>query len=117
LEACGNVHAVTEDVVAIDDDVANVDAGAEGDAAIPPERPPLSPPSPSVPRPRSAQHRPRSRTPKAAHPGGLDDASVVLSVRGSTISRRNAFNAAKVATLVAPHQAGIARYVGRDDCC
>src|SRR6187551_3466566 len=34
LEAGRNVHAVAEDVVAIDDDVTDVDTGAEGDAAI-----------------------------------------------------------------------------------
>ena len=34
LQPCGDIHPVAQDVVAVDDDVAHVDADTEGDAAI-----------------------------------------------------------------------------------
>ena len=62
LQAGRDVDAVAEQVVALDHDVAEVDADAEDDAAVGRRSRPAARSPPSAPRPRRRRRRPPSRT-------------------------------------------------------
>ena len=96
FEPRGDVDAVAEDVVVLDDDVAEVDADAEDEA-------PRRAACPVAPRHASlevdgAAHRVDDALEFDQHAvaGGLDDAALALAIAGSISSRRSVFSRASV---------------------
>ena len=115
LKPGGDVDAVAEDVVALDDDVADVDADAEGYApilgdlggAVSHRRLHLDRAAHGIDHARELQQQAVAR--------GLDDApSVAGDCRVDHLLAKG-FQRRQRAALVAAHQPRVARDVGRDD--
>ena len=115
LQAGGDVDAVAEDVVALDDDVADVDADAEGNApilgylggAVSHRRLHLDRAAHSIDHARELQQQ--------AVAGGLDDAAAVAGDRRVDDLLPKGFQRRQRAALVAAHQPRVARDIGRHD--
>jgi hypothetical protein len=115
FDACGDVDAVTVEVVALDDHIAEIDADAQFDAAVHPNT--------GVALGHRLLHRDR-----AAHriddagkfdqqpvAGGLDDAAPVLGdfrIQELAAQRLEAFERA---FFIRPHQPRIPRHIGSED--
>jgi hypothetical protein len=116
LQAGGDIDAVAKDVVALDNDVTDVDADGEGNTPV------LSYASGSI------RHRCLDldcATPsidyawkfrQQAVAGGLDDATAVAGNRGVHDVLTKALHPRQRAAFVSAHQAGVADNVCSNDC-
>src|SRR5262249_23077269 len=112
LQASGDIDAITEDVIALGDDVAKVDTRTERDAA----------PSGTVGRRGAARRLHLDRTAHSidhagefqeqAVAGGLDDAASMAGDHRVDHLVPKRFQRRQGAALVAPHQPRVARNVG-----
>ena len=115
LETRRDVDAIAEDVVLLDDDVAQIDADAELDPprrrhiGIAPRHPPL--------HFGRARHRINDAVEFHQHAvaGGLDDAAAVLGNRGIDELEPVGLQAGKRPRLVNLHQPAVADHVGGKD--
>src|SRR5215468_9106411 len=107
LQASGDVDPVTEYVVTVDNDVAEVDANAEGNAPI------LGYPGGAISHRRLHIYRTPNGVDDArelqqqAVTGRLDDAATVAGNSRVHHFLPNGFQHGQRAALIAPHQAGV----------
>ena len=117
LETRRDVDAIAEDIVVLDDHVAEIDADAELDPprrrhiGIAPRHPPLDL--------GSARHRVNDAAELHQHAvaGRLDDAAPVLGNGGIDELKAMGLEARKRPRLVDLHQPAVADHVGGKDCC
>jgi hypothetical protein len=115
LDPRGDVDAVAIEIVALDDDVAEIDADAQLDAVVSPDA--------RVPFGHRLLHLDRTahrindtgKFDQHAVTGGLDDAAMVLGDLRIEKLAAQRFEAFERAFLVHPHQPRIPRHIGGED--
>ena len=110
----GNVDAIAEDILIVDNDVAEIDADAELDAVIRAARRHCARPSRAAPRPRSAPRQRRWRTRRAARRRSFSRCDRDARLSSDRRAPQIAFRRACVPSS-RPHQARITRHIGGED--